>query len=189
MSRPKKMIMTKKQTDHSWGSGIMAIAWGYVINARPGPEKESVDLTQKAFIQFLTQKQNFTNSRCHRFTTMQKTNLCINILLKACPLRATTPECCCTLSWYDHLPDSATSAMGMPCLWAMNPNTEKTANPAAILVPLFSKQSHRLLLENTTTALCTTGPGWNYFNWIPLDSWTVLLTWVVSLNLIGNTCL
>lgn len=32
--------MTKKQTDHSWGSGIMAIACGYAINAKPGPEKQ-----------------------------------------------------------------------------------------------------------------------------------------------------
>lgn len=41
VSRPKRMIMIKKQTAHSWGSGIMAIAWGYVTNARPGPEEES----------------------------------------------------------------------------------------------------------------------------------------------------
>lgn len=50
VSRPKRMIMIKKQTDHSWGSGIMAIAWGYAINARPGPGKEAGDSTREAFI-------------------------------------------------------------------------------------------------------------------------------------------
>lgn len=146
MSRPKTMTMTKKQTDHRWGSGIMAIAWGYVINARPGPEKESIDWTHKAFIQFLTQKQNFTNSK-------KKMSLHIHILKSTSTTYPLPP----------HLPDSATSAMGTPCSWAMNPNTEKTANPATILVPLFNKHSHRLLLKNTTTALCSTSPGWNYF--------------------------
>lgn len=28
VSKPKRMSMTKKQMDHSWGRGIMAIAWG-----------------------------------------------------------------------------------------------------------------------------------------------------------------
>lgn len=37
VSRPKRMSMTKKQMDHSWGRGIMAIAWGYAMNAKPGP--------------------------------------------------------------------------------------------------------------------------------------------------------
>lgn len=158
--------MTKKQTDHSWGSGIMAIAWGYVINARPGPEKESVDLTHKAVILFWTQ------------------NICMNIFLKACLLHATTPECCCTPSWYDHLPDSATCEIGTPCSWAMNPNTEKTANPATILVQLFNKHRYRLFLKNTTTELCSTSAEkcmeLFHYNWIPPYSGATLLTWVFS---------
>lgn len=34
------MSMTKKQMDHSWGRGIMAIALGYAMNAKPGPGKQ-----------------------------------------------------------------------------------------------------------------------------------------------------
>uniref|UniRef100_A0A0E9QAH6 Uncharacterized protein n=1 Tax=Anguilla anguilla TaxID=7936 RepID=A0A0E9QAH6_ANGAN len=40
-------------------------------------------------------------------------------------------------------PDSATSSMATPCSCAMNPSTEKTANPATTLVPLFSRHSHK----------------------------------------------
>lgn len=46
-----------------------------------------------------------------------------------------------------HIPDSATSAMGTPCSCAMNPNTEKTANPATKLVALFNKHSNRQSLQ------------------------------------------
>lgn len=40
-----------------------------------------------------------------------------------------------------HLPDSATSAIGTPCSYAMKPRTEKMAKPATKLVPLFRQQS------------------------------------------------
>lgn len=39
------------------------------------------------------------------------------------------------------LPDSATSAIGTPCSYAMKPRTEKMAKPATKLVPLFRQQS------------------------------------------------
>lgn len=39
------------------------------------------------------------------------------------------------------LPDSATSAIGTPCSYAMKPRTEKMANPATKLVPLLRQQS------------------------------------------------
>lgn len=54
--------------------------------------------------------------------------------------------------WY--IPDSATSAMGTPCSWAMNPSTENTAKPATTLVPLFSKHSIRESLQ-ITKAKCS----------------------------------
>lgn len=40
-----------------------------------------------------------------------------------------------------NLPDSATSAMGTPCSYAMKPRTEKMAKPATKLVPLLRQQS------------------------------------------------
>lgn len=45
------------------------------------------------------------------------------------------------ISTLANLPDSATSAMGTPCSYAMKPRTEKMANPATKLVPLFRQQS------------------------------------------------
>lgn len=41
----------------------------------------------------------------------------------------------------ENIPDSATSAMGTPCSYAMKPRTEKIAKPATKLVPLFRQQS------------------------------------------------
>ena len=37
------------------------------------------------------------------------------------------------------IPDSATSDTGTPCLWAMNPTTEKMTQPLYKLVPLFTR--------------------------------------------------
>lgn len=39
VSTPRRRIITKKQMDQSWGRGIMATAWGYAMNAKPGPRK------------------------------------------------------------------------------------------------------------------------------------------------------
>lgn len=45
------------------------------------------------------------------------------------------------------IPDSATIATETPCFCAMNPSTEKTANPATKLVQPFSRHSQKLSLN------------------------------------------
>lgn len=90
----------------------------------------------------------------HKFQNIKNSHILQNTST-AC--YQTINKCCFTNFWYDHLPDSATSEMGTPCSWAMNPNTEKTANPATILVQLFNAHRYRLLLKKHTTAtICST---------------------------------
>ena len=47
------------------------------------------------------------------------------------------------------IPDSATSATVVFCCAAMNPSTEKTANPPTRLVPLLTEAMIKQSLENT----------------------------------------
>lgn len=105
LSSPRKMIITKKKTAQSCGSGIRDTARGKAMNASPGPTK-----------------------------TVEKWLLFFWLGLKK------------RFSW-DYIqqlpPDSATSDIATPCSLAMNPSTEKMANPATKLVRLFNR--HRAM--------------------------------------------
>lgn len=45
VSSPSMISITKKHTAQSWGSGIMATAWGNAMNAKPGPSGETAAVT------------------------------------------------------------------------------------------------------------------------------------------------
>lgn len=93
-------------------------------------------------------------SLCHYWNAPKKRIvlfICWELLVKAPEFIAASPATIQTSPWWLPLPDSATSAIGTPCSWAMNPSTEKTANPATMLVPLFSKHRYRQSLQNTKT--------------------------------------
>lgn len=58
-------------------------------------------------------------------------------------------------------PDSATSAIGTPCSFAMKPRMEKMAKPATKLVPLLRKQRATQSLGEAGTASARWGSSYN----------------------------
>lgn len=85
VSKPKRMSMTKKQMDHSWGRGIMAIAWGLAMKAKPGPGN-NIRVMQQDYLPVLFWQFSINNIVIYR-------KICIQMVMNQATHKQQSTHC------------------------------------------------------------------------------------------------